>query len=450
MSLIDQRILIVAPADAVWLHLTDPALLSKWHRGCQQISILTTRPTGVGARRRCIDERGRATIEEITAWLENLGCEYKMVDGPYRTYRARVRLQVVPEGTIVNWIIEYQLRGPLTRLRNALGVRRGIERLMIDSLKRLRRLVENSGIQLDREKQARVAMQAGPDAAARAARAAEIIRTEGTPPNIASQPVVIDDDDLPEIAPMASIKPATTGSPTIIHQSPGSRASRVVSAQAEPDFVAKLTQEAPSTVADTKPRRPQGLSEAIRAAQTMKPVDMDQITDSASMRERDADEHSHNALTVPIALVAPPPAPEPVTQTLTMPPVKQPETLPERLPTPPFVLRDSLKPQAEPAPEDPLNPSPIVPPPTDKHDTGEISIWDVFGQLPPSERAKAELEAVIASLQTSVSLPAETPTSPKHRPMFTRSKAKPNVRTVAHYRKRIKSPSFASVRRYRP
>jgi hypothetical protein len=78
-------------------------------------------------------------------------------------------------------------------------------------------------------------------------------------------------------------------------------------------------------------------------------------------------------------------------------------------------------------------PEAIKPPPTDKRDTGEISIWDVFGIERPSERAQAELEAVIASLQPENALgksrSAFTPSS-SSRSASMRSKAKPKVRSV--------------------
>jgi hypothetical protein len=107
VPLIDERILIAAPSDVVWVYLSDPTLLIKWHRGCSTLSILSTSATGIGARRRCTDERGSTTIEEITAWLQNIGYEYKAIEGPHRNLRGRFRLQAVPEGTMVNWIVEY-------------------------------------------------------------------------------------------------------------------------------------------------------------------------------------------------------------------------------------------------------------------------------------------------------------------------------------------------------
>src|SRR4051794_18234425 len=111
MSLIDQRILIAAPADAIWTFLSDPALMAKWNRVYKQVQVISTKATGANARRRCVLDNGKSVVEELTAWLDNIGYEYRVVDGPFETFRGRFRLQGMPDGTIVNWTIEYKLRG---------------------------------------------------------------------------------------------------------------------------------------------------------------------------------------------------------------------------------------------------------------------------------------------------------------------------------------------------
>ncbi len=426
MPLIDQRILIAATADIIWTYLTKPDYVTRWHLGCKQLSMLTTHTQGVGARRRCTDERGKSVVEEITAWIENIGYEYKVVDGPYRAFRARFRLQPSPEGTIVNWVVEYRRRGPFSGLREAFGGRRRTEARMVESLRALRKLVERSGARLDPERQARVAMQAAPDAAARAARGAEVIRTQEL---LAQQakPLVIGEDDLPE--PPAS-------APTLVHQP---------KPPADPSFVSKLSAvempsvaalPASSTQADTKPRKPKGLAETLQQKPSPKPparpTGDDFVWDSS-------------ARTVPISLVAPPPAPAEPTQALEATPPKPtpaPRTLPEIAPTPAAGLplpkapvREGDTPPAKPSTALP-NPektasgrlaaveqnAPAVPPeaadesakPTTIYDTGEVSIWDVFGVPRPSEKTRTDLHAIVASFITPAeeSLPAESDSAP--------------------------------------
>jgi hypothetical protein len=353
VPLIDQRILIAAAAETVWTYLTRPEHVTRWHLGCKQLSILTTRAQGVGVRRRCTDGRGRSTVEEITAWLENIGYEYKIVDGPYRAFRARFRLQPAPEGTLVNWIVEYRRRGAFSGLRELFGGRRRTERLMVESLRNLRKLVERSGARLDPERQARVAMQPAPDVAARAARGAQVTRAQIANP-VPRAPLVISDDDLPEPA-----------MPTLAHQP-----------VAEPSFVTKLSAvEHPPIVADsaadTKPRKPKGLAEALQAAAPRK----DEPAWDASAR------------TVPVSLVAPKPPPAEPTQALESTPPK-PRTLPEIPPTPA---------EGSPLPKPSARALDAKPKPTTIHDTGEVSIWEVFGIPRPSEKTRTDLHEIVAS-----------------------------------------------------
>lgn len=455
MPLIDQRILIAAAADTIWTYLTNPEYIARWHLGCKQLSMLTTHIRGVGARRRCTDKHGKSLVEEITAWIENIGYEYKVVDGPYSAFRARFRLQPAPEGTIVNWVVEYRRRGAFSGLREALGGRRRTEAHMVESLRALRKLVERSGARLDPERQARVAMQAAPNAAARAARGAEVIRTQAL---LAQQakPIVIGDDDLPEPA---------TSAPTLVHQP---------QPVADPSFVSKLSAvEVPSVSAppptssaqaDTKPRKPKGLAEALQqkpsAPKPIRPADDEFVWDSS-------------ARTVPISLVAPPLAPAEPTQAVEATPSKPtpaPRTLPEIAPTPAAGLplpkipagREGDTPPAKPTtplPNREKTPSstladveqnvPAVQPevadesakPTTIYDTGEVSIWDVFGVPRPSEKTRTDLHAIVASFITPAeeSLSAESDSAPSATALPERVQRPPRrsrLRRKAHLRVR--------------
>jgi uncharacterized membrane protein len=431
VSLIDQRILIVAPVEAVWTYVSDPALMSKWNKNCKQISVLTTRTAGVGTRRRCVGVDGRAVVEETTAYFENIGYEYHVVDGPYRDFRGRFRLQAIPEGTIVNWTVEYHLRGVLPGVRNALSFRRHYEDMMADSLRQLRRLVEASGIQLDPEKHARYAMQDGPSAEARASRSPELTRPAGsaTKGQRAMKAVSVGEDDLPEM-PGADFAP-----PTIVRTPPPPPEAIPT---AEPPVALSDTAEilvpAGEEKHDTKPRAPQGLRETLA-----RQAEMDRY---APPDESDL-ERAATAPTVPVSLVAPPPEAPVVQETQTVPLQASPPPrldMPSSLPEPwePFheplrSLEDTDTSAGRAAASQASEPQAIKPPPTDKRDTGEISIWDVFGIERPSERAQAELEAVIASLQ-----PESSPKGPgfafrpsgSSRSLPARSKAKPKVRGI--------------------
>jgi len=382
---IDQRQTIAAPAEAVWGFLARPELISKWHKGYKQVSILSTKIGVVGTRRRVVDEAGRATIEEISQWLENLGYEYVMVEGRYRDYRGRLRLQPIPEGTIVNWTFEYHLRGILPRL----GYRRRLEGLMSESLKALRKQVELSGVRIDPDKQERFAMRPAPNWEERAALAHKTSRQpiESVAPSApraahvalpdVERAIVLDEDDASLLSAEATMPMSyTTTAPTPIalpRMAPPPppteatilRGGTPLPAPPDPSFVASLSGAEPP-IADTKPRKPKGLEEALHTG---------------------AEHADPQALTVPVSLVAPPAAPPPasappleVTQTYAMPAASPPVRL--FAPDPPKILTERP-----------------VPPPTQHDDTGTTSVWEAFGLTPPSERNRETTEMLIATLQ---------------------------------------------------
>ena len=169
MSIVDHRVLVNAPPEVAWQLLGDLEALPKWHINCTATSMLTTQHEGVGVRRRNT-LRGRPdVVEEIVSWYPNLGFEYIIVDGPrYRSNRGRVRLQAIPEGTVVQWTFEYQLAGFLAGLRDVFH-RRKLDDELARSLKRFKQLVESSGVRMDAATIERVAMRAAPSAAERAA-----------------------------------------------------------------------------------------------------------------------------------------------------------------------------------------------------------------------------------------------------------------------------------------
>ncbi len=138
MNTIDQRILIPASPDTIWSLLSDIAHNVDWQRDCKDILFLTTTTEGAGMRYRASNNAGRQYVVEITAWYDNVGYAYRIVDGlPYKENRGTIRLQEIAEGTIVQWMFEYELSGFLSGVRNAVSARRNIENGIIESLEKL-------------------------------------------------------------------------------------------------------------------------------------------------------------------------------------------------------------------------------------------------------------------------------------------------------------------------
>jgi hypothetical protein len=146
MTIVDHRILIPRPPGVVWELVSDLTHNPDWIVDCTRVAFVTPRHTGVGVRWRHTTERGKDIVLETTAWYEGLGYEYTFVDGAsYRESKGRVRLQEIPEGTIVQWTFTYESGGLLANMKNAVSDRRRIESQIIDSLKNLWRLAGKLG-----------------------------------------------------------------------------------------------------------------------------------------------------------------------------------------------------------------------------------------------------------------------------------------------------------------
>lgn len=97
-------------------------------------------------RWRSISPNRREQVMEITAWYDGLGYEYTVVDGlPFADAKGRLRLQEIPEGTIVQWTFTYEPKGIAGNLRSRLSARRRIEGTMVESLRSLWRYINQSG-----------------------------------------------------------------------------------------------------------------------------------------------------------------------------------------------------------------------------------------------------------------------------------------------------------------
>lgn len=375
MTLIDQRILIDAPPQVIWEYLTDPEKLVGWHAGYSSISVLTTQQTGVGVRRRCaVTGGGKDVIEEITAWVDGLGYEYALVEGgPYRAFRGRFRLQPGPDGTSVQWTIEYRPRGLFGRLRDALSGRKQLAAMMAASLRELRQQINTLGLRMDDSYRARLGIQGRLNAAERAQyqrrhpapeSAAIAQATEAT---AAEQPA-----SAPPAAPTAPEPVATSEAPLMHHD------------------------------ADTEPRPPAGLREALAAQQPEPlppPPPPAQITPpepphAAKTAPLSAPPVDHQRPTPPrgIPAVRPSAATEDQERAFARPPERTEDTPPAR-PTPPRGVT------TPPSQDTTADERPTLPPPVPKTDTGELSIWEIFGIPRPSEQDQAALRGLIETVE---------------------------------------------------
>lgn len=197
---------------------------------------------------------GHEMVVAVTAWYNGLGYEYYFVDGvPFRENKGRIRLQEIPEGTIVQWTFTYDLGGVLGGVRDSFGLKRQIDRTIADSLKTLWQKIKESGGSA-RTLEPKSLMREAPDVEARSAyqpRHPTVVdmeasddgkplrlspnRLKGEPPiededarsfPVIEEPPVVEDDTRPR-SPFAP--PETPAHPVV--------------AQAEPDFLDSVADE---------------------------------------------------------------------------------------------------------------------------------------------------------------------------------------------------------------
>jgi len=151
-TIIDHAIQMPAPPSFVWQRIGNLQNNPAWQINCQAVTYVTGIHSGVGTRWRSTSAKGRDSVLEITAWYENMGYEYKIVDGGvFSQARGRLRLQEIAEGTVVQWTFTYDISGLMGGLRNGLSLRRKIDSQMVESLRKLYRLIKEQGGRIELE-----------------------------------------------------------------------------------------------------------------------------------------------------------------------------------------------------------------------------------------------------------------------------------------------------------
>jgi uncharacterized membrane protein len=374
MTIIDQRILIPAGPEVVWEIISDVNNNPRWQVDCQSVSFLNSLRTGPGMRWRYTSPTGQEFVVETSAWYDRLGYEYTYIDGaPFRTSKGTIRLQEIAEGTIVQWTLTYEIGGVLGGMRNSLGVRRHFNKLMVDSLKGLWTYLKESG-KARQSHEAKSLMRDALDYEARAqytprhpSRASEREAQEPVqaPVPAVEEPPVSDDDTRPNPALVTepeAAAPAEEPQPEAPEPKADIRSTdewRIPSAEPELTRFQRPPVPEPPMPLDT-PSKP-----------------LEPVTDEPAEQQP-----------APETDVQPPAEPEPLTAATVAPPAEQPA--PE-----PAAPAADFGPKID----------------TSKVDTREISIWEVFGVLSPSdtERIKAVSDEQLAAADQPEPNAVETP-----------------------------------------
>ena len=463
MTLIDRRVLVNAPPEIVWELLGDLTALPKWHVNCTQSRILSTHQRGVGVRWRSTMRRGPDVINDVMSWYENLGYEYIIVDGPYRSGRGRIRLQAIPEGTVVQWTLEYQPKGPLAGLRNALLIRRRVDSEIASSLKQLKRLVESTGIRMDAAAREKVAMRPAPSVSERAALAASattkthavqrpaqaagqtIAKMPPIPPETAKptaeraasapiieEPPLNEDDTRPNPAIAAPVPPASTR-PVVLPEQMAARADEAAARESEapPGLEPETISEQPAT-ADKE----EAITEDFLSASLEPAVEVESPPDILDFFE---------AALEPGFEEAAPPAPETADQPADESPAEAGDQVPPT-PLPPVIAEKAStadSPESAPSAEE----TAILSNMAETPEASGPSIWDVFGITPPSADAIVEQPPHEEAPAIAHEI---TTTAPHPRAVTRRYRARNHLRvraTAAPKRRKRRMKRFVRIRR---
>lgn len=409
MNTLDQRILIPAPQSGVWAIISDLSHSAAWNADWQQVAFLTTKREGRATRFRCHDGKGKEVVVEITAWYNGLGYEYTYVDGfALKNPLGRIRLQEIPEGTIVQWTFQWE---------GSRGAARKLESRIEDNLKALYRQVTQAGRQSMTESKS--VMRDGvpfTDRSQYQSRHPSAIQPQsGASEIVPSQEFTFDDLEAP--APATSFDFSFTAEPPVAADD-----ARMVSTQAvgfdfpiEPPIKEDDTRPRPAinAVADqipTLPPLPDDVADEPDFLDDLL-IELDGPGDSASGLSFDFDEPaapaaSHAAPPGDSASVSTPAAPDVIEDISSLflsanapaPSPVTPEAAVEPTSAPPEPAAQAF--EQPPQWSEPPAPAPLAP-----LDTSEVkSIWEIFGVPKPiesAEQARAAEDAPAAE-QSSV------------------------------------------------
>lgn len=106
--------LIDADVETVWNQIKDVALVENWHPAVKYTDLLSDKPTGLGATRRCNFYDGTDVVEEIIALDEeshSLTIEIREFNAPISKFLSHWQVSSTPSGaTQITMTNEYEMK----------------------------------------------------------------------------------------------------------------------------------------------------------------------------------------------------------------------------------------------------------------------------------------------------------------------------------------------------
>ncbi|TVR19092.1 MAG: SRPBCC family protein [Anaerolineaceae bacterium] len=425
MNTIDQRILIPVSPESIWGIISNIEDNKQWQVHCAKVSFLTTNRQGQGVRYRFSNPSGRDYVAEITAWYDNVGYAYQLIDGVnFRYNRGRIRLQEIAEGTIVQWVFEYEAGGILGGLRNTLSTRRQTENNIIESLRNLWRVATKD--RAGEQYVSKTLMQEAPDAESRAqykSRHPSPVINEastGGSDEFLTEPPVAEDDTRP--------RPATASSVTDDNEL-GAIADAEMNAEGlrEPDFLSDF--DAPSVTAPqsadqadhsifqppVEEQMPPASQDAPPTPPSIKRVEIEPVAedDQTAVDDIVIDDGMDDESSIIITEAKAEMTGDDVSDAMEIPE----ETILPVIPVPPETVGDDADDiadtkDAETTAQQAQSETPLSA--VDKRDTASLSVFEIFGLPKPSETqqmaaiTEADIEAAEAGTARPEALAATT------------------------------------------
>ncbi len=119
-----------APIDTVWPLVADVTAVQRWHPSVKTADLLSPKPTGLGAARRCNFYDGTDVREEVVDLEEGRRVRLRLSEFsvPMKRLEAEVTLSPLGDGqTEATFELSYEMKfGPLGKVMGALMVRRSL------------------------------------------------------------------------------------------------------------------------------------------------------------------------------------------------------------------------------------------------------------------------------------------------------------------------------------
>ena len=150
MTTLNHQVHIDAPVDAVWKALADLDGVQKFNPAVMSARIISDRPDGVGATRRCTLRSGGWVEERAWEWRDGRALGLEVVAGQYpvTSMRWRTELQREGGGTLVTQQMDYEMKfGVLGAILDRLFMRRLLDVTITQIFAGLKRYVETASAQ---------------------------------------------------------------------------------------------------------------------------------------------------------------------------------------------------------------------------------------------------------------------------------------------------------------